>query len=310
MLNLAFVLSLWIGPAALAQQQDVEASKDHALISRYPGSVIVDYLTKEFDEYLFPLGKLVDHRKPEKSQQLEGKVTLIQYHAPKGRSVLEIYRNFESALKKAGFEFLFTCANEGCGAGQGKFNPSQGDPAAAYWAQENQRHVSARLKRPEGEAYVMLHVQQMAGWEMAQIHLELIEMKPMEGGLVTVDAATLAGDLARTGHAAIYGIYFDTGKADVKPESDAALKEIAKLLQQDAALKLHVVGHTDSTGDVAMNMDLSRRRAAAVVQVLTTRHGIAAARLRPDGVGPLSPAGTNDAEQGRALNRRVELVKQ
>ena len=132
----------------------------------------------------------------------------------------------------------------------------------------------------------------------------------MESGLVTVNAAALAGDISRTGHSAVYGIYFDTGKADVKPESDAALKEIAKMLQENPALKLLVVGHTDNVGTLASNMDLSKRRAAAVVQVLTATNGVAAARLLAQGAGPLAPVASNGTEEGRAKNRRVELVEQ
>jgi len=128
--------------------------------------------------------------------------------------------------------------------------------------------------------------------------------------MIKVDAAALASDITRTGHSAVYGIYFDTGKADIKPESDAALKEITKLLQQDPKLKLHVVGHTDNVGTLASNMDLSRRRADAVARALTTKYQIAALRLTSEGVGPLAPVMSNDSEDGRAKNRRVELVKQ
>jgi OmpA-OmpF porin, OOP family len=108
----------------------------------------------------------------------------------------------------------------------------------------------------------------------------------------------------------LYGIYFDTDKTDVKPESQPTLQEIAKLLKQDASLRLYVVGHTDNVGTYDHNLDLSQRRAAAVVGELTTKHGVAAVRLRPAGVGMLSPVAPNDNEQGRAKNRRVELVKQ
>jgi OOP family OmpA-OmpF porin len=127
---------------------------------------------------------------------------------------------------------------------------------------------------------------------------------------VTINAASLADDISRSGHVSVYGIYFDTGKADVKSESDATIKEIAKLLQQNASLKLHVVGHTDNAGDLANNMDLSRRRADAVAKVLTGKYNVAAARLHTDGVGPLSPVASNKTEDGRAKNRRVELVEQ
>jgi outer membrane protein OmpA-like peptidoglycan-associated protein len=135
-------------------------------------------------------------------------------------------------------------------------------------------------------------------------------MKPMQAGLVSVNASSLANDISRTGHAAIYGIYFDTGKADVKPESETTLAEIAKLLQQEPGLKLYVVGHTDNAGTLASNMDLSKRRGDAVVKVLTTKYNIAGARLSSQGDGPTAPVATNDSEEGRAKNRRVELAKQ
>ena len=108
----------------------------------------------------------------------------------------------------------------------------------------------------------------------------------------------------------MYGIYFDTGKADVKPESNAVLDENAKLLQQYSTLKLHVVGHPDNAGSLASNMDLSRRRADAVSKVLSIEYRIEGSRLTAQGVGPLAPVASNDSEEGRAKNRRVELVKQ
>ena len=92
----------------------MEGSKDHPLISRYPGSVITNYLTKEFDEFTLPLGKVIDENKFTKSQHLEGKITRIVYVAPQGRTVLEVFRNYQGALKKAGFETLFTCGPQGC----------------------------------------------------------------------------------------------------------------------------------------------------------------------------------------------------
>jgi outer membrane protein OmpA-like peptidoglycan-associated protein len=132
----------------------------------------------------------------------------------------------------------------------------------------------------------------------------------MESDLITVNAASLANDINRTGHASVYGIYFDTGKADVKPESDATLSEIAKLIQGDPALKLYVVGHTDNQGALDLNMDLSRRRAEAVLAALTTKYAVPATRLKAYGCGPYTPVASNDTEDGRAKNRRVELVKQ
>jgi outer membrane protein OmpA-like peptidoglycan-associated protein len=115
--------------------------------------------------------------------------------------------------------------------------------------------------------------------------------------------------IAADGHVALYGIHFDTGKAEVKPESTAALKEIATLLQREPALKLLVVGHTDSTGDYAANLGLSDRRAAAVIAALTTSHGVAPTRLKAAGAGMMAPVAPNETDAGRAKNRRVELVR-
>jgi len=308
-ISLVCVLGALTVAIGAAQQQDIEGSKDHPLVSRYPGLVIGDYAVSEFDEFTLPLGKIKDD-KPEKSQRLEGKITRIQYSGPAGRSILEVYRNYEAALKKAGFSTLFSCVNnDGCGnASVTLYAPKGGDDWS--WG-AGQRYLSAKLARKEGDVYVSLHVGQWSNLDRgSDILLYVIEVKPMEGGLVTVDAAALASDIKQTGHSAVYGIYFDTGKADVKPESDAALKEIAKLLQEDAGLKLLVVGHTDSVGSLAANMDLSKRRADAVVQSLTGKFGVASARLLAQGAGPLSPVDTNKTEEGRAKNRRVELVEQ
>ena len=120
----------------------------------------------------------------------------------------------------------------------------------------------------------------------------------------------MAKGILAEGHVPVYGVYFETNSAELKAESASALKEIATLLQQTPALKLYVVGHTDNVGAMAANVALSRRRAASVVTALQTRHRIDAARLQADGVGPLAPVASNDNDEGRAKNRRVELVKQ
>src|SRR5271157_2260539 len=298
-------------PFAAGQDQDVEGSKDHPLISRYPGSVIKNYLTKDFDEVTLPLGKVID-QKFAKSQHLEGKVTRIVYAAPQGRSVLEVFRNYQGALKKAGFETLFTCGPQDC-VGSGNSNArvyGDGD-YDDYWGPDHGiRYVSAKLARPEGDVYVSLLVDDQGGLGGPGVELYVVETKPMESDLIAVNAASLANNIDRTGHASVYGIYFDTGKADVKPESEATLKEIAKLLQGDPKLKLYVVGHTDNQGALDLNMDLSRRRAEAVLAALTMKYAAPAGRLRAYGSGPYAPVASNDSEDGRAKNRRVELVKQ
>ena len=127
---------------------------------------------------------------------------------------------------------------------------------------------------------------------------------------VVANAAALTSGLNGSGHIVVSGIHFDTGKSDVKADSAPALVEIVKMLQQDAKMKIYVVGHTDNVGVLATNLDLSRRRAAAVVQMLVTQYHVAADRLQAFGAGPYAPVASNDAEDGRTQNRRVELVKQ
>ena len=126
---------------------------------------------------------------------------------------------------------------------------------------------------------------------------------------VVADADALAKEISLNGKVAVYGIHFDTGKAVVKPDSTPALEEIVKLLNVDTGLKIYVVGHTDSVGGFDSNMNLSMARAEAVVDVLVKQYRIDSGRLNAHGVGPLVPASTNRSEDGRAVNRRVELVE-
>jgi len=309
---------------AFAQNEDKEGSKDHPLISRFPGAIIKYYDVKQFDEYILPLGKVERERDEDykwvsnltKSEQLEGKITRITYEAPEDRSTLEIYRNYELALKNAGFEILFTSSGKEIGDSYdwvkyfyGSLNPlRKGSDGLIADEDRYQRYLSAKLSSPEADVYVSLYVS--GGWLYPAVQLDIIEVKPMETGLVTVNADALAENIARTGHVAVYGIYFDTDKADVKPESEPILQEIAKLLQQNPELKLYIVGHTDNVGDLTYNMELSQARADAVVKILVSQYSVDANRLKAHGVGPLAPVASNETEEGRAKNRRVELVGQ
>lgn len=142
-----------------------------------------------------------------------------------------------------------------------------------------------------------------------QYLLRIVEKGTMRQDIVA-DAAALGAGIQADGRIAVYGIQFDTGKSDIKPESEPALVEIARLLKAQPTLKLHVVGHTDNVASLELNMKLSKARAEAVVAALATRHGVAAARLVAHGVGPIAPVASNLVDAGRAKNRRVELVQQ
>jgi len=293
-ISIAILLSLTT-VVLVAQRPAVQG---HPLIPPYPGSTAgPPARTVDFDEFDIPVGPTKD-RKFTKLEHVEGRMTSFYYGRPKDRSQLEIFRNYESALKTAGFEILFTCTGPECG-GQINHPPLGYIPSGS-----DARYLAAKLARPEGDIYVAMHVQPL------DTRFVVVESKPMATGLVKISADALAKDINSTGHVAVYEILFDTGRAEVKPESAAALAEIAQMLAQAPKLLLHVVGHTDNVGAMAQNLDLSKRRAEAVVAALTTTHKVAASRLRADGVGPLAPVASNDTDAGRAKNRRVELVKQ
>ena len=328
---LAIILVAFSASVAFAEVSDVKGSKDHPMVSRYAGSIIIGYDLRKFDEFVIPLGPLerLDSVKnihePSKSQRVEGRATRILYVGPADRSPLEIVRNYEMELKKNGFGVLYSCAAAQCGEKDGWLAtfyfypvgrqlsqtppPHTGSHAGqvseyAFSSPVNQRYLAMKRSRPEGDVYVSVYVatNRATHHKETQDHpiilLDVIDAIPIETGMVTIDAAAMAKDISSSGHVALYGIYFDTDKADLKPESQPTLEEIMKLLKQDAALKLHIVGHTDNVGAFDYNLGLSERRAAAVVKALMATHGIAAARLRPAGVGMLAPVAQTTTRTG------------
>jgi OmpA-OmpF porin, OOP family len=299
-----FALLLAAGGAGATQED--EWKKDHPMVPRYPGSEPMGSpgMWRDFDEFTLVVGKVTGQNAAVKTERVEGRVYTVTYRNPEGRSVLEIYRNYEQGLLKAGFQALYSCVGEPCGAGASVGETQFYDPSYV------RRFLVAKLARAQGDVHVSLLIQAQAPTMPGETQLAVIETKPMATGLVKVDAKVMNADIGMAGHVALYGIYFDTGKSTVKPESDPTLQEIAKLLANNPALKVHIVGHTDSVGDLAANMELSRQRATAVVQALTTRFAVGSGRLRADGVGPLAPVASNRDEAGRAKNRRVELVEQ
>lgn len=126
---------------------------------------------------------------------------------------------------------------------------------------------------------------------------------------VVVTAEVIKSSIKDEGKVAFYGIYFDTDKSVVKPESDLTLAEIAKYLKADPGVNVYIVGHTDNTGDLNHNLILSKERAEAVVAKLVGGYGINKSQVMAQGVASLSPVAGNDTNEGKAKNRRVEIVK-
>jgi outer membrane protein OmpA-like peptidoglycan-associated protein len=241
----------------------------------------------------------------------EGAVTEIRYEGPAGRSSLEVFRNFESALKEKGFQAVFSCADADCLTGTLRDNyliGEQLDPtnglSTAYF--DHARYTLDKLDRPEGTVYAAV----LAGESQGALttFVKVVETKAMEGDkIVVLSAGEMSQAIKEKGHVDVYGIYFDFDKDTLKPESEPTLDEIAELLSADPDMKLEIVGHTDNEGSAEYNMDLSERRAEAVVGALVEDYDIAEDRLDSSGAGMSEPVESNDTEEGRAKNRRVEL---
>jgi outer membrane protein OmpA-like peptidoglycan-associated protein len=298
------VLPAFLGLSALsAQDADVAGAKDYPGIGRFKGSVVTGYDVKDFDATRIEAAAFKGDQ-PTDERKLEGRVTRIAYRTGVGPSILEVSRNFETQLKKAGFETLLACDTDACG-GIAFAGALDALPIPMMWVDGfDYRYYAGRKQTEGGETYAQLIVSKSNDEIYAQ--LTVAEIGAMENKMI--DAAAMAKGLGETGHIALYGIYFDTDKAVIKPESAPTLAEIAKLLTGQPELHVFIVGHTDNQGAYDYNMGLSQRRAAAVAAALAKSYSIAPGRMKTAGVGFLSPVGSNTTEQGRALNRRVELV--
>lgn len=271
LLTLATQLLLAI-PAAAAQN-DAPGCKDPALFPvRMPKYRIERCETKPFASHAFFTPK------PPK-RTVEGELTFVQYTVDKredDRSGFEVVRNYENAIRKIG----------------GKIQASDPQRWVNGVVVVDGKEVWAEVEKGNGK-----------------IWMRIVRKKEMDQ-IIVADASSFANDLKTSGHVAVEGIYFDTASATLQPESGPALSEIAGLLKAEQNLKLYVVGHTDTVGSAEANLKLSRDRAESVIRALTGEHGIAAARLKSFGNGPFAPVASNGTEEGRARNRRVELVKQ
>ena len=328
---------------------DRKGAKDNPLLKRYEGAFIVGYEQMRFAEFTLPLSALEevpDKRdqknnrlhEPKNRKALEGATTRLVYIVPASRSPLEVLRNYQDEIKAKGGQVLFECKDADCGgdprrsiAGGGgrsslamylypesRVTDEYGSTAYCAVTEHiaDQRYLAAEIPGSGAHVSVLTYTLVAPGRndtcngvnERTVAVVDIVEAKAREQRMVTVQASEMATAIAGTGRVALYGIFFDFNKADVKPESDATLEQIAKLLKDNAALRLLVVGHTDNVGAFASNMDLSQRRAAAVVATLVQR-GVARERLAPYGVSFASPVASNKTDEGRARNRRVELVE-
>ena len=264
------ILILLIMAGITYANKDRKGSSDHPLISRMPGYWIAVYQESDHESHIF-------RDSANNKINIKGHKYFIEYRLKKGGQEpgrLMILKNHENALKKIDAEIL----------------------------KRTKKDLYCKVTKEGKEIWIQV------GALDSLYRLTIVEREQMEQK-VAVNPDALFGDIATTGHAAVYGIYFDHDSANIKQESKPSLKAIADMLKANKSLKLYVVGHTDMTGGFDYNVGLSLKRANAVVKALVNEYGIAAERLAGKGAGPLCPVGSNKNETGRKLNRRVELVE-
>lgn len=265
------LLAFGVPPSLAQPAPDAPGCKDHAAVTRMQNMRIASCKASEFDKFGFKTGKT-------SQEVVEGRKLEQRYQIAAGQqapSALSIIRNHQQAFAAIG--------------GTTKY--------------EDARYTILNVSKNGKDIWVQVDTAWGGGYMLTIVEKQAMVQE------VTATAAIIEAGLKATGHIEVPGIFFDTGKSELKPESAAAVAEIAKLLKADPGTAVYIVGHTDNVATLELNTKLSQARADAVMQALVSQHGIAASRLAARGVGPLSPVASNETEEGRARNRRVELVK-
>ncbi len=331
---LAFVSAGFAFSPAALPAADAAGASDHPLVKRVTGSEIFFQAPADFDELKLALGKLEwsgaqGKVLPYQSLTVEGKRLRTYYKAPENIGVLEAFRNYEQDLKENGFEILFSgrgeeietvgynnqIAREILGMKGTYATPEE----KAQWPfqhpdEAKAAYIAAKKAGAGGDVYVSVYLVANAhnNWlqipvDRTLVRADVCEVKAREQRMELVTSQKMAGEIALNGRVALYGIQFAFDSSEIQAESAATLAEIAKLLQEQPALNILVVGHTDTQGSFEYNRKLSEKRAQSVVANLVSQ-GASAERLFPVGVSFASPIAPNTSEEGRAKNRRVELV--
>jgi outer membrane protein OmpA-like peptidoglycan-associated protein len=270
-------LTLTSAAIAFGQETDRAGYKDYPGISRVPGFILREFgdcTETAFDAHNF---RVTENGK-DTQKSVEGHKFYYRYRLKQGlpnSSELQVVRNYQNAARAVGGKILYDKSN------------------------------ITTIVLNKGGKELWLDV---VPYHCCEYDLTIIEKEAMKQE-VAIDAAAMASSIADNGSVAIYGINFDTASSVIKPDSEPAITEIAKLLTSHPTLKVGIVGHTDMVGDAASNLKLSQARAQAVITALVSKHGIAATRLVAFGAGPWAPLASNKTDDGRAKNRRVELVE-
>ncbi|WP_245964132.1 OmpA family protein [Roseovarius spongiae] len=297
---------------------------------KLPGNgALAREVVRDPDTYLVPVGPWSDGGLP--TLDVSGRVVQQAWRIViDGITTLQIMRPLAAQLTEDGFEILFQCAGQECGGFDFRFGTDVLPAPDMFVDLFDYRFLSARGPGPQ---YVTVLVSYTSGTAYVQIiHVGADDaappriepdagsrpVAPPEPGQTTETEAppddgaaapsTLGARLEQKGHAILSDLEFDTGSAALGKGPFASLDALATYLKANAARRVALVGHTDTVGGLDVNVALSRRRAASVLERLATKHGVPRAQLEADGMGYLAPIAPNLTPEGREANRRVEAV--
>jgi len=316
------VIALMISTNLFAQDfkdfKEIKNVKDYSLVSRFKGAKLIYFKETKWDTYKLPVYN-DNTKEPNYSNPLilEGKVKRYQYITTPDNNLAYVLKNFETAFKTNAYKILLEGKpgedfDEGPASFYGDYYGSQKNLnlekfGFGFDAIGNHKAIIIAVTKKDGKnIYVVEVISDFSN--VTVITQDIIEVEAAETGMVTVK--NMEEGISKNGHIAVYDIHFDTGKSSIKPESADALKNIADYLNAHKDKKFIIVGHTDNTGDFEANLKLSLERAQSVVNELISKYTVKSEQLKVYGDGQTAPVTSNSTEEGKAKNRRVEIVEQ
>jgi outer membrane protein OmpA-like peptidoglycan-associated protein len=268
-------LILFLVTFGYASSQGNSKCENHPLFSQMPQHPVNRCNEEEFNEItLYELAKDGSKSQFKKGGEFLEATYLFTGDWDKRPSAIQIFQNYINAATSKGGKVLFKSSSE----------------------------VHLSLKKSGDQYWIIVSTDGSGMYSVTTIKEATMKQD------IVVTADQIKSSISQEGKAVFYGIYFDIGKSSLKAESGSTITEMAKYLNVNATVKIYVVGHTDNTGSYENNLKLSLERAQAVVNELVLKHAIAKDRLRAAGAGPIAPATSNETDDGKTKNRRVEMV--
>jgi len=295
----AVIMAMAISAVTFAQE-DAEGCKDHPLFNSMPNYYLERCEEVEFGSMKFPVGAPDPNNENKiKMEAVEGKIMAFYYYLKEGAkpaSGLQIMRNFQNAAKQNGGVILGEY--QGWCKGMYEYGNSINDGVIPWPNGCTNWSTTIKLAKDNKEVWVYVQPND-EGYNMVIAEKEAMKQD--------IQANEMFDALNKEGFIALY-INFETGKADIKAESQKIIDQIVQMLKDNPTLNISIEGHTDNVGTPQSNQTLSENRARAVMNAIVEK-GIDKSRLSAKGWGQTKPIADNQTEEGRAKNRRVEIVK-